>query len=246
MSDLNFQKIRYELIRGGVSPKFVKRTLGELEAHFSDLESQAIRENLSRSKAKERARKSIGDENTIVKEILGKPELKSLVWRYPGTVFVLGPLFGVIAATAAFILFLVLLFFFFPEMTEMEPGLSPTLLVILLLEALTAFICYLVTPLLAISTILLAKHRMVRLHLPIIGIVLLTVIGSGWTYELIWPTESIPGTMKFSWGYSFLPMYISIEHDLQNYFQILFTLILTVIAWWIYKPVEPEKLKPAS
>jgi hypothetical protein len=238
MSELDFREMRVELIRGGVAPKYIERTLMELNTHYRELKNQAIIDGLAENEAQERARQAIGNESTLVKEILSKPELKSLSWRFPKTLFILAPLLALVLSIGIFLGVLILLFIYLPSMTEMDPGTSPALWIKMLLEISSIFNLYLMPSILAVFTILFAKQRMVDLKFPIIGIALLTIIGSGWAYSIEWPTAVAQGNMSFNWGYSFLPRYISGDHDMKNYVQIMVTLALSFIAWQVYNPFK--------
>ncbi len=236
MSELNWARMKVELLRGGVSPKYATRTLDELKAHYSDLKGQAINDGLSESEANERASTSIGDEQLLLREVLNKPELQSLTWRFPKTVFILGPTLVVIASFAILALVLIVFASTRPWFGSMSAGVEIALWEKILLEGLTAFNCYLVTPLLAIVSVILAKRRLINPQWPAVGILVLAILGSGWAYSLAWPSEMIPGLLQINWGYSFLPRAIRGDHDIQNYLQILFTLLTSISFWQIYKP----------
>ncbi|MEX0964116.1 MAG: hypothetical protein WDZ52_08790 [Pseudohongiellaceae bacterium] len=107
-------------------------------------------------------------------------------------------------------------------------------------------LCYLVTPLLALATVALAKRRVVDPFWPAIGIVLLTVIGSGWAYGITWPTAEGTGSFKLNWGFSFLPRVVRGEHDWQNFLQIFFTLAAAAVFWRFYDPLRTELSDPSS
>jgi len=240
MSELNLGRIRIELIRGGVAPKFIERTIKELDTHYRELKNQAIIDGFSDSDASEKARMAIGNENILVNEVLSKPELKSYLWRFHKSIFVLGPLLTLVASIAVSLLVLISIFVYLPSITEMDPGTDPAFWIKALLEFISFFNFYLMPTLLAVFTIMLAKKRMVQLAWPIAGIVLLVIIGSGWAYSLSWPTEVAEGNMSFNCGYSFLPRAISGDHDLKNYIQILISLSLSFITWRIYQPFSSK------
>ena len=91
MSRMNWQRIRYDLIKGGVAPRFIERTLRELKAHYADLRNRAIREGDSEQQADQKARTALGDEQTLVAEIVSKPELRSFTARFPRSTFLFIP-----------------------------------------------------------------------------------------------------------------------------------------------------------
>ncbi|NQV69771.1 MAG: hypothetical protein HQ498_07070 [Pseudohongiella sp.] len=243
MSELNLQRMKIELIRGGVAPKFVKRTLAELDSHYRDLKSQAIADGFSATQAREKANADIGDEKILMREILHKPELKSWLWRYPKSIFVLSPVLILILSliTSGAIIFIV--DYFLADFSGMSPGTEFPLWVKVLVEILSIFNFYLLTPILAVGMILIAKQRMIQLHWPIIGIVLLMFIGSGGSYELNWPTPLEQGNLIVNWGYSFMPRAFRGYHDLQNYLSMLSTIVLCTIAWRTYRPFKTSEAR---
>ena len=168
--------------------------------HCRDLTNQAISEGFTDSEAKEKAGAAIGDKNTLLREILNKPELKTWSWRFPKIIFVLGPLSAMVISITTFLILLVSIYSFLPTITEIDPGTNPSLRVKILLEFLSFFNFYLLTPLLAVCIVVWAKQRMVVLFWPIVGIVVLAIFGSGWAYMIDWPTAS-PREFEDQLGY---------------------------------------------
>jgi hypothetical protein len=87
MRDLDLRELRVRLLRGGVAPKHVNRTLKELRHHFADLEQKALSEGLSRKEAAARASEQIGDTELVIEEALARPELKSWAYRWPWCIY---------------------------------------------------------------------------------------------------------------------------------------------------------------
>jgi hypothetical protein len=79
MPDTRFEALKLELLRGGVAPVYVARTILELEEHYADLERDALDFGLCASDAARAARTAIGDEHALAAVILARPEL--LEWR---------------------------------------------------------------------------------------------------------------------------------------------------------------------
>lgn len=238
MSGLNLQNIKIQLIRGGVAPKFVNRSLAELNAHYSDLRSQAISDGYSETEADEKAIASIGEEETLIAKILDKRELKTWLWRYPRSTFLLLPLLILVLSILIFGIFLYYVFSWSPELADMLAGTQAPLWLKLLLESLSFFNFYLLTPMLAVGIILVAKQRMIPLLWPVIGMALLMFIGCGWKYSINWPTESIEGYINFQWGYSFIPFTARVSNGIHNLMNILLCISLSTVAWWVYRPYE--------
>src|SRR5262245_17149514 len=80
-----FEALKLELLRGGVAPNYVERTILELSEHCEDLENDALANGLTKSDAARVALAQLGSEQSIAAAVLAQPEL--LVWtrRWPRT-----------------------------------------------------------------------------------------------------------------------------------------------------------------
>jgi hypothetical protein len=83
MRDAQFGSLRLELLRSGVSPIYVERTIVELGEHYTDLESAALASGLSADEAARVALATLGNERAIAAAILARPELLRFSTRYP-------------------------------------------------------------------------------------------------------------------------------------------------------------------
>ena len=83
MPSREFDALRLELLRGGVSPIYVERTIIELGEHYEDLERDALGAGMSREEAAQAARTMLGSEQTILQAVLARPELLSWSRRWP-------------------------------------------------------------------------------------------------------------------------------------------------------------------
>jgi len=83
MRDERLESLRLELLRRGVTPVYVERTILELTEHYSDLESAALASGLSADEAACVARETLGDERAIAAAILAHPQLLTFSTRYP-------------------------------------------------------------------------------------------------------------------------------------------------------------------
>jgi hypothetical protein len=78
-----FAALEQALIRGGVAPFYVQRTLLELREHYEDLESDALAAGLPSEEAERLARAQLGNEQTIASVILAHPQLRAWNLRWP-------------------------------------------------------------------------------------------------------------------------------------------------------------------
>lgn len=78
-----FDRIRHELLAGGVAPRFVERTVLELEEHYADIAEDALAAGATPAAAARRAREALGREGAIVAAVLAQPELLGFERRWP-------------------------------------------------------------------------------------------------------------------------------------------------------------------
>ena len=78
-----FRALRRELVRGGVAPAMVTRTLAELYDHYEDLESEALASGCSSAEASAEAMGRLGSSRVLAREVLSHPEFQSWAFRWP-------------------------------------------------------------------------------------------------------------------------------------------------------------------
>ena len=83
MREQPLESLRLELLRSGVAPFYVDRTIEELEDHYLDLESAALSSGASPEEAARNARESLGDARALVAAIVARPELLTFRTRHP-------------------------------------------------------------------------------------------------------------------------------------------------------------------
>jgi hypothetical protein len=83
MPDTQFEALRLELLRGGVAPVYVERTVVELAEHYADLETAALAAGQSEDEAAQTARATLGDPHAIAAAVLARRELLGFDARYP-------------------------------------------------------------------------------------------------------------------------------------------------------------------
>ena len=83
MREQPLESLRLELLRSGVVPFYVDRTIEELEDHYADLESAALSSGSSAEEAARHAREALGDQRALVAAIVTRPELLTFSTRWP-------------------------------------------------------------------------------------------------------------------------------------------------------------------
>jgi len=101
MLQSRFDELRERLLRAGLAPRHVSRYIAELRDHFDDLVREESASGTSRSVAEAKARTRLGNDNDLAETMLARPDLRSLMVRYPWAVFGLGPVALVLAALTA-------------------------------------------------------------------------------------------------------------------------------------------------
>ncbi len=102
---ISFSAMTDRLLRGGVAPRHVRRTIAELQDHFVDLHTEAMARGLSAVEAEADARSRLGKEDDLVQEVLNKPELRSWASRWPWLIYGLGPMLVMSVAVVSSLLF---------------------------------------------------------------------------------------------------------------------------------------------
>jgi hypothetical protein len=83
MPEQTFEELRRYLLKSGITPGHVKRTIAELNDHFDDLQLEGKSDGLSALDAHAFAESRIGEHKLIAQNMLAKTELKTWVYRYP-------------------------------------------------------------------------------------------------------------------------------------------------------------------
>jgi hypothetical protein len=81
-----------DLLRFGMAPRRVRRTVDELDAHFDDLVADAIATGLDRDSAERQALGQLGAMQDIAMAARARPELRDWAHRFPHLALVVYPL----------------------------------------------------------------------------------------------------------------------------------------------------------
>ena len=188
MHDTDLERLRRNLLREGVKPSCVRRTLQELDDHYHELYNQAIAEGRSAEQAAEFAGVRIGDPGVIAEEILSRPELKSWDYRFPKTFFVAGPILVYISIIILLVLSIIgcvaLIKSHYPASVAAIPAGFQDLI-----AAAIFFMKYVFGQALSIMLFLFAYHRRAGFFWPCLGILVLALTSSGFTGNVVWPSH---------------------------------------------------------
>jgi hypothetical protein len=93
-----FDRIRERLLRGGVAPRHVRRTILELQTHYADLVTELQSNGHSQAEGEAQAAVRLGSDDVLIASVLVRPELRSWSRRWPWLAFAVLPVVGLVAA----------------------------------------------------------------------------------------------------------------------------------------------------
>jgi hypothetical protein len=96
-----FSYLEDKLLRGGIAPNQVKRTITELQDHYLDLFEEAMISGVSVEEAKQEALSSLGREQDLIKQMLSQKNLHTWSSRYPWAIYGFGPFFLALLVSSA-------------------------------------------------------------------------------------------------------------------------------------------------
>ena len=184
MHEVRFADIAEQLLRGGVAPRHVRRTVFELSAHFEDLLDELRARGLSEEDAAIEASARLGAD-AMVAETLARPELRSWMRRRPLVAFALMP---VAAYVALFVIGLSLLLGCV-ELAQKEFGMSLARsngLQSLAVAVMPGIVWFLPASV-AAACCGIALTRRAPLCWPIVGAALVSLLGATTNAQLTFP-----------------------------------------------------------
>ena len=88
----DFSAVRRDMLRCGISPRHVRRTIAELDGHFDDLVYDATSSGVDTDAAQQIALAALGDLQDISAAMKSRPELRSWAYRFPHVAMIVYPL----------------------------------------------------------------------------------------------------------------------------------------------------------
>lgn len=202
MRELKLAGLRRRLLLGGVAPKHVKRVLKELRHHHADLEATARSEGLTPERAAIQAEQLLGDQTLIIQEALARPELKAWSHRWAWAAYGLGPIVLFAIAVAAPFIAINALWSILGE--GMSPADAASHIAGIwwfraLFEAWVFVAKYVMPVVFAAGVCIFAARRCMRLTWPVIGVMLISILGFFVDAQVRWPES--PGELaQFGFG----------------------------------------------
>src|SRR5262245_44349856 len=103
MRSAHFSALSENLLRAGVAPKHVRRTVMELEAHRQDIVAELCAGGVPAVQAEVDARARLGSDETLAASVLARPELRSWARKRPWAAFTIMPVVSFLAVMALWI-----------------------------------------------------------------------------------------------------------------------------------------------
>ena len=101
MHELDLSRLQTGLLRSGVAPRHVRRTIDELSDHYEDLVEQGLSEGIDSRSARSGAMTMLGELEDIAQAVRAQPELRSWAFRFPRVAAVVYPLAFIMLLPAA-------------------------------------------------------------------------------------------------------------------------------------------------
>jgi hypothetical protein len=200
MHDERFASLAERLLRGGVAPRHVRRTIFELQCHSNDLVGEFIAAGDSIEESEARASARLGTDDLLVENILARSELRSWATNWPWVAFGLLPLITLPVFFFGCLFLLAGVFEFAYHALGVLPATSGGLRFVR-----TIFLAAAVwlSPLVVAGTsCFLAGRQRVPMVWPVIGTIIIGIFGALTNAGLDWPMTAPKGELSAGIGFS--------------------------------------------
>jgi hypothetical protein len=189
MTTQHFEGLWRRLLRAGIAPRHLKRLIAELEAHFTDVVAELRSAGLSQAESESQAAVRLGTDDVLFANILAHPELQSWTRQWPWLAFVLLPLLALPVQFVLSMLAAVGVVAFSTQvlgLTALHPGAVPWVV-----GGLQAYAVWIAPMVAAGATCFLAVRYGAPLAWPVVGSVLIALLGATTNASFEWsPTVS--------------------------------------------------------
>jgi hypothetical protein len=200
MHDERFASLAERLLRGGIAPRHVRRTIFELQCHSNDLVSEFTAADVSIEESEARASARLGTDDVLVESILARSELRSWASNWPWVAFGLLPLITLPAFFFASLFLLAGIFEFAHHALGVLPATSGGLQ---FLRTIFLTVSVWLSPLVVAGTAcFLAGRQRAPMVWPVIGTIIIGIIGALTNAGLDWPVAAPKGALSAGIGFS--------------------------------------------
>lgn len=226
MRSAHFSALRERLLRAGVAPKHVRRTVTELEAHRQDILLELRDRGVPAAQAEVEARARLGSDDTLAASVLARPELRSWARKRPWAAFAIVPVVSFVAAFALWaVVFIVLV-------EQLKSVLGMSLLdragVRPIAEFLFSTALWGMPVLVGGICLWFAGARRAGVAWPIVGVAIISLTAAAMNLTLEWPAP--PDVAKFSAGIG-----IGSENALQVATRSALTMALVLVPFFAWR-----------
>ena len=187
MSNQNFSKkiaqARVNMLQAGVSPKYVRRSITELKAHFADLKEKHLQDGMNQSEAEILAGQQLGDLQEIVRQTAARKELLSFISLHPRLTLFVFPLLSYVLMTLLCI-GAILVAVELSGMNTLADGEPLPTGILPFFHLVAVYLVYLFPVLLAVALVYLGTQRLFRQKHLLLSLVLISILGSIWNYSI--------------------------------------------------------------
>jgi len=92
MPEPAFTRLRHRLLQSGIAPRRVRRLVQELRVHYAELLAEQRRAGLEGPRASRAALERLGTEESLVQQMLTRPQLHTWSRRWPWAIYAVAPL----------------------------------------------------------------------------------------------------------------------------------------------------------
>lgn len=231
---INYRHFSDRLLRGGVSPRRVRRIVRELRDHFLDLKSDAMGEGMDEVEAENWASSRLGTEQEVMDQMLARPELRSWAARWPWAIYALLPPMVMVGLVVILVLGLILVL---PSGESVPDPRDPWFAGAV--GAVVATFEYTAPIVLCAVFFWMAVRRRSWSPWLILGVILVGVLGGSFHIDAIW------GEYQWRLGVG-LAVYPPYPVQLENNFRVLVNVLLPLAPYlyWMRRQTGHPSIEP--
>lgn len=171
------KNLETKILEAGVSPKYVKRTIRELQDHYMDVKRRLLEEGVPKNEAGIQAESQLGDLQGIADHVIGKKELRSLISLHPKLFFLLSPMvcYMLFALLIAAVLYISVQWF---HINDLPTGSPVPIFFISTVKVLTLLYVYILPVLMSITAVVMARQRLISTAVLVASLVVISALGA--------------------------------------------------------------------
>jgi hypothetical protein len=190
------------LLQAGIAPRHVRRYLNELRDHYDDAVQDELTKGSSRAAAEEAAANRLGEPERLIQSALARPELRSVMSRYPRFALGAGPVL-LWAATCALLSSLLL----WPwDAIEWSLGIDP-MSGMTIAYGTFVFLMRIFPLIIALGVLVLAFRQRLPMLWPVVGATIVAVFAG--TIDITFLPASTYAESSLGVSSSLIPLFVN-------------------------------------